>query len=81
MNLKKAKELFEEIADICYLTENPKLIEAIGPIYRDVETAKDVPQIIGYAEELQVCLNEIDIMPEEEEDVQEMQEKIEMLSE
>lgn len=81
MNLKQAKELFEEIVDICYQTDNPKLIEAIAPLYIDVENAKDVSQIINYAEELQVFLNEMDILPEEEEDIQDVQEKIEMLSE
>jgi len=81
MKLEKAKELFNEIADICYQTENPRLIEAITPLYRDVEVATDVEQIISYAEELQVCINEIDILPDEEEDVQEVHEKIELLSE
>jgi len=81
MKIEKAKKLFNEIVDICYQTENQRLIEAIAPIYSDVENAKDVAQIIDYAEELQICLNEIDILPEEEDDVQEMHEKIEMLSE
>ncbi|MHA1815316.1 MAG: hypothetical protein ACTSX1_04870 [Candidatus Heimdallarchaeaceae archaeon] len=81
MKLEKAKELFNEIVEICYQTENPKLIEAVQPLYTDVENAKDVPQIIYYAEELQICLNEIDIAPGEEDEVQEMHDKIEMLSE
>lgn len=81
MNLEKAKTLFDEIVEICYQTENQKLIEALIPIYRDVELAQDVSQIIGYAEELQVCINEIDIIPEEEEDIQEVYEKIELMSE
>jgi len=81
MNLKKAKQLFEEIVDICYQTENPKLIEAVEPIYRDVEASQDVSQIIVYAEELQVVMNEMDIDEDEEDDIQDIQEKIEMLSE
>ena len=81
MNLKKAKQLFEEIVDICYQTENPKLIEAVEPIYRDVEASQDVSQIIVYAEELQVVMNEMDIDEEKEDDIQDIQEKIEMLSE
>lgn len=81
MKLNKAKELFNEIADICYQTENPKLIESIESLYSEVEQANDVEQIIELAEELRVCINEIDIIPEEAEDVQEVQEKIEMLSE
>lgn len=81
MNLEKAKELFNEIVDICYQTENHSLIESIQPIYRDVEKAQDLSQIIGYAEELQVCLNEMEVLPEEEDEVQEMHEKIELLSE
>jgi len=81
MNVEKAKELFNEIVDICYQTENLRLIEAIEPLYKDVENAEDVSQVIGYAEELQVSINEIEILPEEEDDVQEMHEKIELMSE
>ena len=47
MNLERAKELFNEIADICYQTENTRLIEAIEPLYRDVEYASDVEQIMS----------------------------------
>lgn len=81
MKLEQAKKLFNEIVEICYQTENPKLIEVVQTIYTDVENTKDVTQIIEYAEEFQICINEIDITPEEEEDVQEMKEKIELLSE
>jgi len=81
MKLNTAKQLFEEIVDLCYQTENQQLIETVTNIYPEVEDAQDVSKIISSAEELQVNLNEIEFLPEEEEDVQEMQEKIEKLSE
>ena len=81
MNLTNAKQLFEEIVDLCYQTENQQLIEAVNYIYPEVEDAEDIAKIISSAEELQVNINEMDFLPEEEEDVQEMHEKIEKLSE
>ncbi|HIP31409.1 MAG TPA: hypothetical protein EYG86_01465 [Crocinitomicaceae bacterium] len=81
MKLNAAKQLFEEIVDLCYQTENQQLIETITNIYPEVEDAQDVSKIIYSVEELQVNLNEIEFLPEDEEDIQEMLEKIEKLSE
>jgi len=81
MNLKEAKQLFEEIVELCYQTENQQLIETIEQIYPEVEEATAVFKVISSAEELQVIINEIEFLPEEEEDVQELQEIIEKLSE
>ena len=81
MTLEQAKELFEEIADLCYQTGNPQLIETINQIYPEVEDATELSKVISSSEELQVIINDIDFLPEEEDDVQEMQEIIERLSE
>jgi predicted RND superfamily exporter protein len=81
MKLEAAKQLFEEIVDLCYQTENQQLIETVNQLYPEVESAQDILKVISSAEELQVNINEIEILPEEEEDVQEIQEKIEKLSE
>ena len=81
MNLKEAKQLFEEIVELCYQTENQQLIDSVNQIYPEVEEATAVFKVISSAEELQVIINDIDFLPEEEEDVQELQEIIEKLSE
>lgn len=81
MNLNAAKQLFEEIVELCYQTENQQLIETVNQIYPEVKDADDITKIIGSAEELQVNLHEMEFLPEEEEDIQEVQEKIEKLSE
>jgi predicted RND superfamily exporter protein len=81
MNLNEAKQLFEEIVDLCHDTQNQQLIEVVANIYPEVESADDISRVISSAEELQINLNEMEFLPEEEEDVQEMHEKIEKMSE
>jgi len=73
--------LFEEIVELCYQTENQQLIETIEQIYPEVEEATAVFKVISSAEELQVIINDLEILPEEEDDIQELQEIIEKLSE
>lgn len=81
MNLDKAKELFSEIVDSCYMIENQRLIEIIEPINREIDRARDISEIIILAQEFQVSLNEMDFMDDEEDEIQDMHEKIEKLSE
>lgn len=81
MNIEKAKQLFEEIVDICYETQNPQLIEVVENIYPEIQNADGLSQIIYSAEELQINLNEMEFLPEEEEDILEVNKKIEKLSE
>lgn len=81
MNLREAKELFEEIVELCYDSGNPRIIEVIEEIYSEVKNARDLSKMILTLEELQVAINEADILPEEEDIISEVQEKIELLSE
>lgn len=81
MNLEKALEMFEEIVELCYETENPRIIEIIEDIYSEVTTAKDLAKVILSLEELQVVINGEDLTEDEEDITNEIQEKIEMLSE
>jgi hypothetical protein len=81
MNIKEAKELFEEIVELCYESENPRLIEVIEEIYPEASKTRSIPKLLTSLEELQVAINEIDILPEEEDCINEIQEKIELLSE
>lgn len=81
MDLEEAKELFEEIVELCYQSENPRIIEVIEEIYPEASRAKSINKIISSLDELQVAINETDILPEEEDAINEVQEKIELLSE
>jgi hypothetical protein len=81
MNLDKAIDLFEEIVEICYEMDNPLILEALEPIYRDVLLATDINQVIISAAELQLNIREMDLLPEEEDPAQDVAEKIEKLSE
>lgn len=81
MKLKEAKQMFEDIVELCYHTENPKLIEVTDSIYSDVEKAESLLEVISAVEELQIILNEMEVLPDEEDAVMEMSEMIEKLSE
>ena len=81
MDLNEAKQLFEEIVELVYETENPRLIETVESIYPEVKDAVDLNRVIMSCEELQVAINETDILPVEEDNVQEVQDKIELMSE
>lgn len=81
MNINQAKQLFEEIVELCYETENPRLIELIELIYPEVESTSEISRIQVSLEELQVIINEIDLTGGEEELVLEIEKKIELLSE
>jgi len=81
MELDEAKDLFEEIVELCYETENPRIIEVVDDIYSEVQSARDLSKIILTLEELQVVINEQDPTDDEEDIISEIHEKIEMLSE
>lgn len=81
MNINQAKQLFEEIVELCYETENPRLIELIETIYPEVELSLELSLIKNSMEEIQVMLNEIDLTEDEEDLAQEISSKIELLSE
>lgn len=81
MDLENAKQLFEEIVELCYQSGNPRIIEVLEEIYSEVNEAEDLSKMILTLEELQVAINESDILPEEEDSIQDVQEKIELLSE
>jgi hypothetical protein len=81
MKLKEALALFEEIVELCYVSGNPRIIEVLEEIYTEVSEASDVSIIKSSLEELQVAINEQELLPEEEDYINDVQEKIEMLSE
>lgn len=81
MNLEKAQTLFEEIVELCYQSGNPRIIEVLEDIYPEVTQATDVSRVIHNLDELQLAIMESDLLPEEQDAIQDVQEKIEMMSE
>ena len=81
MNLEQAQDIFYDIVDLCYETENPKLIELVNQLHREVESAEDISSIIRSTEELVVIINEMDFEIIEEEQIRDVRELIEKLSE
>jgi hypothetical protein len=81
MELEEAKDLFDEIVDLCYGIDHIRLVETSESLYKEVVNAKEVQEIIECAEEITVILNEMDILDEDEDTVREIREKIELLSE
>ncbi len=81
MNFKKARKVFERISELCYDSENPRLIEVIESLYNDIETADSVTDIISMCDEIQIAINEEDFNDDEEEFVDEIQQLIESLVE
>ena len=81
MNFKKARKVFERISELCYDSENPRLIEVIESLYNDIEKADSITDIISMCDEIQVAINEEDFSDEEEEFVSEIEELIESLEE
>lgn len=81
MNIEEALELFEEIVELCYQTENPRLLETLEDIYSEASSAKDLSKLILSCAELQIVINEENFTEDEEEVIQEIEEKIELMSE
>jgi len=81
MKLKQARQIFEKIVELCYDSENPRLIEVVESLYNDIEDADSVADIISMCDEIQIAINEEDFTDEEEEIVGEIQELIESLLE
>ena len=79
MDLKTAKELFEEIVELCYNTSNNRLIDVVDDIYNDIIESDSISEIIVFLSEIHVVINEEDIPPEEGDIIYEIQEKIESL--
>jgi hypothetical protein len=81
MKIKQARDIFERIVELCYDSENPRLIEVIESIYPDVEIADSYSDIYISCQEIQIAINEEDFTDEEEEVIGEIEELIESLSE
>ena len=59
MNLKEAKEIFEEIAELCSKIEDHRLNEALESIYRDVENSDSIQDILELITDLMFYVDDV----------------------
>lgn len=81
MKLKEALKMFEEIVELCYDTEHPRLIEITEELYPEIIEADSVEEILVALEEFVIAINQLDFSEDEEELTSEIIEKINILSE
>lgn len=81
MNLEEAKDIFDQIVELCYKIEDPKFLERVEPIIRESEIAQHISDLARNGEEIQVNINEMEFLEEEEEIILELHKLIEKLSE
>lgn len=74
MDIKKAKNIINDIIDICSQLEDPTLTEACSGIYNDVQAARTIEEVISSARELMVFVHEA---PWKECDLSELLDEIE----
>lgn len=59
MTLKDAKDIFEEIAELCIKLEDNRLSDALQSIYQDVEDADSISDMIVLLGDLMFYVDEI----------------------
>ena len=58
MELKRAKNLVEDMLDVCGQLGDDDLLETCSGIYNDVQAAKSIEQILTSAAELMLFVSE-----------------------
>lgn len=69
MNLKEAKDIFEEISELCNRIEDDNLIKALESIYQDIEKAETVYSVVELTSDLMFYVDDISWDDEEIEQV------------
>jgi predicted AlkP superfamily phosphohydrolase/phosphomutase len=69
MNLKEAKDIFEEISELCNRIEDANLIKALESIYQDIEKAETVYSVVELTSDLMFYVDDISWDDEEIEQV------------
>lgn len=59
MNLREAKNIFDEIAELCGRINDPILDDALESIYRDVEQADSIDDILQLTSDLMFYVDEV----------------------
>lgn len=62
--LKKAKAIFNQIAETCYELDNDELSEALIEMEKEVKEEYSVQAIQEFVDEITTHLNNIDVDPE-----------------
>lgn len=65
MNLKEAKDIFEEISELCNRIEDGNLIKALESIYQDIEKAETVYSVVELTSDLMFYVDDISWNDEE----------------
>jgi len=81
MKLEEALEMFEEIVELCYETEHPRLIEITEELYPEITQSDNIEEIVSALEEFVITINQLDFTEDEEELTSEIIEKINLISE
>jgi len=58
MNTKEAKNILDEILELCSQIEDQILNDAADGIYRDAQASKTPEQVLGCASELMIFVND-----------------------
>ena len=69
MNLKVAKNMFNDIIELCYQLNDQILNGAIDSFYQDVKNAGDEFEILEITSELMFYVDEVNISDEEVEEI------------
>jgi hypothetical protein len=59
MNLKEAKNIFDEISELCGKINDPILDDALESIYRDVEHAGSIDEVLQLTSYLMFYVDEV----------------------
>lgn len=59
MNLKEAKNIFDEISELCSRINDPILDDALESIYRDIESAESIDEVLQLTSDLMFYLDEV----------------------
>lgn len=69
MSLSEAKEIFDEIVELCDQINDPVLSEAVESLYRDLASVESVYDVIQLVSDLMFYVDEIAWEDEEIQDI------------
>jgi hypothetical protein len=59
MNLKEAKNIFDEISELCIRIDDPILNDALESIYRDIESVESIDEVLQLTSDLMFYVDEV----------------------
>ena len=76
MNLKEAKQIFEDIADLCSKIDDHRLNEALESSYREVDESDNISDILELLSDLMFYVDEVTW---DDEDIEDLKSEIQEL--